>query len=195
MITFPEDQKLISDYLQGDKKSFTLLVQKHKQRVLAKLKMIVKDFATAEDLTQETFLKAHKILVSNRYNEKGQFLPWILRIAHNAAIDHIRKQNRNPLVLIDNTSEYLSSLHFYEPSNHKQESLQDIRIERLKYWANKLPENQKEIVMMRGFLGMSFQDIADETGVSINTALGRMRYAIISLRKNMLDKKMQNHSA
>ena len=185
MINFQKDQTLISNFLKGEKKSFSELVKKHKHRILSKLQLIVKDTGLAEDLMQETFLKAHQVISEGRYNEKGQFLPWILRIAHNKAIDSIRKQKRNPLVFIDHSSEYISGLHFYELNNKEDNFLQS-RIRELEYWINKLPKNQQEVVRMRGFLGMSFQDIADETGVSINTALGRMRYAIMTLKKNMV---------
>jgi RNA polymerase sigma-70 factor (ECF subfamily) len=138
----------------------------------------------AEDLLQDTFIKAITTIKTNRYNEEGKFLPWIVRIAHNLAIDYFRKEKRYPTVILEDGSNVFNTLNFSEDS---AESIQ-IKMEtheKLKEMIQKLPEQQKEVLLMRHYADMSFQEIAEATGVSINTALGRMRYALINLRKQM----------
>jgi RNA polymerase sigma-70 factor (ECF subfamily) len=146
--------------------------------------LIVKDSYIAEDLLQDTFIKAITTIKTNRYNEEGKFLPWIVRIAHNLAIDYFRKEKRYPTVILEDGSNVFNTLNFSEDS---AESIQ-IKMEtheKLKEMIQKLPEQQKEVLLMRHYADMSFQEIAEATGVSINTALGRMRYALINLRKQM----------
>jgi RNA polymerase sigma-70 factor (ECF subfamily) len=180
-----DDGTLVSRYIKGDEKAFQSLLQRHKSRVYTTIYLIVKDTYLAEDLLQDTFVKAITTIKSGRYNEEGKFLPWILRIAHNLAIDYFRRDKRYPTIILEDGSNVFNTLDFSEDS---AESIQ-IRNEshaRLREMIQRLPEQQREVLMMRHYGEMSFQEIADATGVSINTALGRMRYALINLRKQML---------
>lgn len=178
------DGALVSLYRNGNEKAFELLVRRHKSKIYTTIYLIVKDSYVAEDLLQDTFIKAVTTIKTERYNEEGKFLPWILRIAHNLAVDYFRKEKRYPTVILEDGSNVFNALNFSEDS---AESVQ-IRLEthaRLKEMILKLPEQQREVLMMRHYADMSFQEIAEATGVSINTALGRMRYALINLRKQM----------
>ncbi|MBK0404460.1 sigma-70 family RNA polymerase sigma factor [Adhaeribacter sp. BT258] len=178
------DSELVSLYITGNEKAFEILVNRHKNRVFTSIMLIVKDEDVAEDLLQDSFIKAIHTMKGGRYNEEGKFSSWISRIAHNLAIDHFRKEKRNPTIQLEDNIKAFNSLSYAEDS---AEALQ-IREEtfaRLKAMIELLPENQKEVLIMRHYADMSFQEIADATGVSINTALGRMRYALINLRKKM----------
>jgi RNA polymerase sigma-70 factor (ECF subfamily) len=146
--------------------------------------LIVKDTYTAEDLLQDTFIKAIHTMKSRRYNEEGKFSSWICRIAHNLAIDYFRKEKRNPTIEMEDGSYVFNSLAFAEESIEALQIKEDTH-KRLRELIQQLPEAQKEVLIMRHYADMSFQEIAETTGVSINTALGRMRYALINLRKKM----------
>ncbi|GAL84420.1 MAG: sigma-70 family RNA polymerase sigma factor [Sporocytophaga sp.] len=178
------DAKLVSLYISGDENSFAQLLKRHKAKVYTTIYLIVKDQYIAEDLLQETFIKAIKKLKSGDYNEEGKFLPWIVRIAHNLAIDYFRREKRYPTIIMEDGSNIFNSLDFSEDST---ESLQikDETHAILRKLIQTLPEPQREVLLMRHYGEMSFQEIADATGVSINTALGRMRYALINLRKKL----------
>jgi len=179
------DSQLVSLYQQGNEEAFKSLLLRHKSRVYTAIYLIVKDRYVAEDLLQETFIKAVNTIKSGRYNEEGKFLPWICRIAHNMAIDYFRKEKRSPEIVLEDGNSVFNSLQF---SGNTME-LQEIGRENKKWLrlcVKELPTEQKQVLIMRHFLDMSFQEIADRTGVSINTALGRMRYALINLRKMML---------
>ncbi|MDJ1506727.1 RNA polymerase sigma factor [Xanthocytophaga agilis] len=178
------DSVLVTLYKNGNEKAFELLVKRYKSKVYTAIYLIVKDSYTAEDLLQDTFIKAVTTIKSGRYNEEGKFLPWLLRIAHNLAIDYFRREKRYPTIVMEDGSNVFDTLEFSEDS---AESIQ-IRQEtynRLRDMIDNLPSVQKEVLIMRHYNDMSFQEIADATGVSINTALGRMRYALINLRKQM----------
>ena len=178
------DSELVSLYIAGDEKAFEILVNRHKNRVFTSIMLIVKDTDVAQDLLQDSFIKAIHTRKGGRYNEEGKFSSWISRIAHNLAIDYFRKEKRNPTTQLEDNIKAFNSLTYAEDS---AEALQ-IREEtfaRLKDMIELLPENQKEVLIMRHYADMSFQEIAEATGVSINTALGRMRYALINLRKKM----------
>lgn len=178
------DCELISQYKNGNEYAFETLVERHKQRIFTTIYLIVKDQFTAEDLLQETFIKAIKTIQSGRYNEEGKFLPWISRIAHNMAIDHFRKSKRYPMIVMEDGSNVFNTLDFAEDSYESQQIKQETYA-RLRDLIQTLPDTQREVLMMRHYMQMSFQEIAETTGVSINTALGRMRYALINLRKRM----------
>jgi RNA polymerase sigma factor (sigma-70 family) len=178
------DSALVSLYIAGNENAFELLVNRHKNKVFTTILLIVKDTDTAEDLLQDTFIKGIHTMKSGRYNEEGKFSSWICRIAHNLAIDFFRKEKRSPMINIEDSSNIFNTLSFSE------ESIESIQIkeethERLRELIQQLPEAQKEVLIMRHYADMSFQEIAETTGVSINTALGRMRYALINLRKKM----------
>ncbi len=178
------DSKLVSLYKNGDEKAFEELVGRHKNKVFTTILLIVKDHYIAEDLLQDTFIKAIKTIKSGKYNEQGKFLPWISRIAHNLAIDYFRKDKRYPSVLMDENTNLLNTLRLAEDSIESSQIKKETYT-RLRVLIQKLPEKQREVLIMRHYAEMSFQEIADATNVSVNTALGRMRYALINLRKQM----------
>ncbi|MEK0441999.1 MAG: hypothetical protein RL403_977 [Bacteroidota bacterium] len=180
----PDDSVLITLYRNGNEAAFNLLVDRYHSKVFTTIFLIVKDQDVAEDLLQDVFVKVLHTLSSDKYNEEGKFQPWVMRIAHNLAIDHFRKAKRYPTILLEDGSNVFNSLNFAEDSSEEQR----IKEETLAYVRNlidELPEAQKEVVIMRHYLDMSFQEIAEQTGVSINTALGRMRYALNHIRKKM----------
>jgi RNA polymerase sigma-70 factor (ECF subfamily) len=144
----------------------------------------VKDQYIAEDLLQETFIKVVNTIKNGKYNEEGKFLPWVMRIAHNLAIDHFRKAKRYPTIIMEDGSSVFNTLQFSEESFETQQIKKETH-KKLRNLIKELPSSQKEVLIMRHYMQMSFQEIADATGVSINTALGRMRYALINLRKKM----------
>jgi RNA polymerase sigma factor (sigma-70 family) len=175
------DSQLVSLYQNGNEEAFEMLLHRHKSRIYTAIYLIVKDRYTAEDLLQETFVKAINTIRDGRYNEEGKFLPWISRIAHNLAIDHFRKKKRYPEVVLEDGSRVFNSLNFAEDSMESKQIEKETQ-SKLRGYIKELPVEQKQVLIMRHFLQMSFQEIADRTDVSINTALGRMRYALINHR-------------
>jgi RNA polymerase sigma factor (sigma-70 family) len=178
------DSKLVSLYKNGSEEAFEQLLNRHKSRVFTTIYLIVKDNYVAEDLLQETFIKAIRTIKDGRYNEEGKFLPWIMRIAHNMAIDNFRKEKRYPTVILEDGSSVFNTLKFAEESIETEHIKQETHA-KLRQLIEELPDAQKEVLVMRHYMDMSFQEISETTGVSINTALGRMRYALINLRKKM----------
>lgn len=178
------ESELVSAYIRGDQNAFNILVERYKSKIYTTIYLVVKDQYVAEDLMQDTFIKAIKTLKNGRYNEEGKFLPWILRIAHNLAIDYFRRAKRYPSVVFEDGSNVFNTLNFSEHSIEDKQVRKETH-EHLRDLIKKLPDQQREVLIMRHYEEMSFQEIADSTGVSINTALGRMRYALINLRKMM----------
>jgi RNA polymerase sigma factor (sigma-70 family) len=183
------DSQLVALYQKGNEEAFEMLLHRHKSRIYSAIYLIVKDRYVAEDLLQETFIKAINTIKGDRYNEEGKFAPWISRIAHNLAIDHFRRGKRYPEVVLEDGSRVFDSIQFAEESYEDVQVMKENRT-RLREMVKQLPEEQKQVLIMRHYLQMSFQEIADRTGVSINTALGRMRYALINLRKKMTTSKI-----
>jgi RNA polymerase sigma-70 factor (ECF subfamily) len=179
------DQKLVSQYIKGNEEAFAQLVKRHKSRVYTTINLIVKDRYLAEDLLQETFIKAINTIKTGRYNEEGKFLPWIVRIAHNLAVDHFRRVKRYPTIIMEDGSPIFNTIQFSEDSFENIQIVKDTH-DKLKNLIQELPLAQKEVLVMRHYMKMSFKEIAETTGVSINTTLGRMRYALINLRKKMI---------
>lgn len=179
------DSALVSLYIAGNEGAFEQLVNRHKNKVYTTILLIVKDSYTAEDLMQDAFIKAIHTMKGGRYNEEGKFSSWICRIAHNLAIDHFRKEKRSPVITLEDGSNVFNNMSFSEDSAESLQIKEDTHA-RLRELIQTLPQSQREVLMMRHYAEMSFQEIADATGVSINTALGRMRYALINLRKKML---------
>lgn len=180
----PKDSELIAQYRNGSEAAFELLVDRYRSRVYSTIFMIVKEQGVAEDLLQDVFVKVVQTLNSDKYNEEGKFQPWLMRIGHNLAIDHFRKMKRYPSVVMEDGSNIFNTLLFAE------ENVEDIKVKEethamLRRLVDELPENQKQVLIMRHYMDLSFQEIAEQTGVSINTALGRMRYALINLRKKL----------
>ena len=178
----PNDASLISDYLSGSELALEKLINRHQLRIFNFINSKVNDRDIAEDLFQDTFIKVVKTLKNGVYNEEGKFLPWIMRIAHNLIIDHFRRSNRIPSL---ETKEDFDIFQMIGDGSLNVESLlvNDQIVADLQRLVQELPEDQKEVLQMRLYRDMSFKEIAEQTKVSINTALGRMRYAIINLRK------------
>ncbi len=184
--TTVSDSALVSLYIAGNENAFEQLVNRHKNKVYTTILLIVKDTYTAEDLMQDAFIKAIHTMKGGRYNEEGKFSSWICRIAHNLAIDFFRKEKRSPMITLEDGSNVFNTMAFAETSAEDLQIKEDTHA-RLRELIQTLPQSQREVLMMRHYADMSFQEIADATGVSINTALGRMRYALINLRKKMLN--------
>lgn len=183
------DQELVRRYIKGDESAFETLILRHKQRIYTYVYMMVKDEQLAEDVFQDTFIKVIRTLKSGKYNEEGKFLPWVMRIAHNLVIDYFRKSRKMPTVSgggPDSDFDIFSVIKRSDP-NVEDDLIQDKIFSDVRELVDRLPEEQREVVKMRHFMGMSFKDIADSSDVSINTALGRMRYALINLRKMIED--------
>ena len=178
------DRELLLLYKQGDEQAFSMLLERHKDRVYTTVYLIVKDKYLAEDLLQEVFIKAITMIKADRYKDEGKFLSWILRIAHNMAIDQYRKAKRSPIIMMEDGSNIFNTLAFSETSFEDVQIKQDTH-DLLKVLIKELQDSQREVLVMRHYMQMSFQEIAASTNVSINTALGRMRYALINLRKKL----------
>ncbi|MFA5298258.1 MAG: sigma-70 family RNA polymerase sigma factor [Lutibacter sp.] len=176
------DSVLVNNYINGNEKSLEILIIRHKQRIFSFILSKVLDREAAEDIFQDTFIKVINTLKRGAYNEEGKFLPWVMRIAHNLIIDHFRRNKRLPK--FNNTDDFdifdVLSDEMLSVENQiiKEQILEDVR-----KLVEELPEDQKEVLLMRMYKDMSFKEIAENTDVSINTALGRMRYALINLRK------------
>jgi len=183
------DSCLISLYSKGNEEAMSILVDRHKSRIFTTIYLIVKDRYIAEDILQDVFIKTINIIKQKKYNEQGKFLPWILRIAHNQAIDHFRKEKRNPKITLADGSDIFNCLKFSEDFSESERLSKDSK-KFLKKTIENLPEKQKQVLIMRHYMDMSFQEIAEATNVSINTALGRMRYALITLRKKIKPKQI-----
>ena len=181
------DQELIGKYLAGYEPALEKLIRRHKTRVYAYILMVVKDKELAEDLFQDTFIKVINTFRSGQYKEEGKFIQWVMRIAHNLIIDYFRKAKRIPIV--ENNDDYDIFDKVKIPVESVEEQLITEQIHRdVKKLIDYLPSEQKEVLVMRHYGDMSFKDIAEVTNVSINTALGRMRYALINLRKLVKEK-------
>ena len=176
------DSLLVSQYLSGSEPALEMLINRHQARIFNFINSKVNDRDTAEDIFQDTFIKVIRTLKGGQYNEEGKFLPWVMRIAHNLVIDFFRKNNRMPKV--KNTEEFDIFQFISDNSPNVEHSLvQEQVVKDLQKLVQELPEDQKEVLIMRLYRDISFKEIAENTNVSINTALGRMRYAIINLRK------------
>ncbi len=184
------DKELVQRYIRGDEVALERLLAMHKDKVFGYIMKLVKDLALAEDIFQDTFIKVIKTLKSGNYNEEGKFLPWVMRIAHNLVIDHFRKNKR--MQMVHSTEEYnvFDTIKGEDPSI--EDELFDDQVKNdLKKLIEYLPEEQKSVLKMRLYFQMSFKEISEETNVSINTALGRMRYALINLRKMIKENNIE----
>lgn len=176
------DRQLIKLYLSGDEGAFESLLNRHQQKIFSKIFFIVRDTDLANDLFQDTFIKVINTLRSGKYNEEGKFLPWVMRIAHNLAIDHFRRNKKMRMVRTTDEFDVFETLH--SDDLHAEDAMVQNQIyQDVQHLLGFLPDDQQKVLGMRIQRDLSFQEIADETGVSINTALGRMRYALINLRK------------
>ena len=184
------DQKLLNCYLSGDRNAISQLIERHSRRVRDYIQLMVKDGDVADDIFQETFIKAVRVIDEGRYTDNGRFLSWILRIAHNQVIDHFRAQKQNrQLNEAEAGYDVLGTLRLAERTVEDEIVCEQIASD-VRRMVELLPDEQREVVMMRYYSGLSFKEIAEQTGVSINTALGRMRYALINLRKMSKEKNL-----
>jgi len=182
------DNELVQRFIAGDQNSLEILIQRHKGRVFSYILLIVKKQELAEDIFQETFIKVIRSLKRGKYTENGKFVSWVLRISHNLIIDHFRKEKLKGIVSNDSLDiDIFNSQKFSEDTIEDQMVNTQILSE-VKDLIQELPEDQQQVIVMRHYLDLSFKEIAEQTDVSINTALGRMRYALINLRK-LVDKK------
>ncbi len=180
------DANLVSNYIKGEESALEILINRHKQKVYSFIYSKVFDRDIAEDIFQDTFIKVIKTLKRGSYNEEGKFLPWVMRISHNLVIDFFRKNKRMPK--FDNAGEFSIFSVLSDTSLNAEKSIIKEQVETdVRRLVDELPQDQKEVLLMRIYNDMSFKEISDRTGVSINTALGRMRYALINLRK-IIDK-------
>ncbi|MFB1021434.1 MAG: sigma-70 family RNA polymerase sigma factor [Vicingaceae bacterium] len=184
---FQSDQALIRQYLDGKESAFEILLNRYKTRVFSYIMFTIRDETLANDIFQETFMKAIKTLKKGGYNEEGKFLPWVNRIAHNLIIDHFRRNKKYPTTNGGPDFDIFDIIPD-ESKTVEEAAIQDQLLDDVKKLVHNLTQDQKEVLMMRMYFDMSFKEIAERTNVSINTALGRMRYALINLRK-MAEKK------
>ena len=177
------DQVLLNRYLSGDRSAISQLIDRHSTRVRDYIRMMVRDRDVADDILQETLIKVVRVIDEGRYADTGKFLSWVLRIAHNQVIDYFRSQKGSRTVSEAEAGyNVLGTLRFAERTVEDRMVSEQIEAD-IRRLIDCLPEEQREVVVMRYYAGMSFQEIAEQTEVSINTALGRMRYALINLRK------------
>ena len=184
------DRVLLNNYLSGDRSAISELIERHSQRVRSYIGMMVKDDDVADDIFQETFIKAVKVIDEGRYSDSGKFLSWVLRIAHNRVLDYFRRE-KSSRQLNESEAGYdvLGTLRFAEPN--AEDRLVHSEIENsVRQLIDLLPEEQQEVVRLRYYSKLSFAEIAEQTEVSINTALGRMRYALINLRRMIQEKNI-----
>lgn len=183
------DHALIQLYLAGDCEALTDLIERYKEKIFTSILLLVKDKYLAEDIFQDTFIKIIDTLNSGRYSDEGKFLPWAMRIAHNLCIDHFRRVKRRPAIKTSDDRDLFEVLNFSE-AGADERMIQSQSNSRVRKLLDMLPQDQKEVIIMRHFAELSFKDIARITDCSINTALGRMRYGLINLRKLMTEKQI-----
>jgi RNA polymerase sigma factor (sigma-70 family) len=187
------DNELVQLYIGGNEESLSVLLHRHKRKIFSSIIVVVKDHQLAEDIFQDTFFKVIQTLKKGQYSEEGKFLPWVIRIARNLIIDHFRRAKKMPPVpvYINEEGEEISVFNSLASSNSDQQNLELKRFKKsIRSLINELPNDQREVVLMRMYYDMSFKEISDFTGVSINTALGRMRYALFNLKKMIEERKM-----
>jgi RNA polymerase sigma-70 factor (ECF subfamily) len=184
------DYELVERFVKGEQFCFEKLITRHKSKVYAYISLYIRDQALVEDIFQDTFLKVIQSVKSGRYSDNGKFLSWVMRIAHNLIIDHFRRlKQMNTISNDDYESDIFNSKQFAE------ENVEDLMVKKqihqdIRKMISKLPDDQREVVILRHYAGLSFKEIAEVTQVSINTALGRMRYALINMRKLMEEKNI-----
>lgn len=177
-----QDSSLVKDYIKGNEKALEILIKRHQQKLYSFIYSKIQDRDSTEDIFQDTFIKVIRTLKKGHYNEEGKFLSWVMRIAHNLVIDYFRKNNRMPMFSGSDDFDIFSVIGDGE-LNAEAKIIKSQILNDVKNLVDELPEKQKEVLIMRIYNDLSFNEISENTGVSINTALGRMRYALINLRK------------
>jgi RNA polymerase sigma factor (sigma-70 family) len=184
------DQDLVQAYIEGDQSAIETLINRHRSKVYTYILLTIKNQQLAEDLFQETFIKVIQSLRDGKYRDNGRFLSWVIRIAHNLIIDHFRKEKQMNSVSNDDTEvDLFNSRKLCDKNIEEMMVTRQIKAE-LRMLINELPADQREVVLLRHYGELSFKEIAEQTHVSINTALGRMRYALINLRKMIREKDL-----
>lgn len=183
------DTELIRSFQEGDTEAFEVLIYRYKDKIYSSILFFVKDNYLAEDLFQDVFIKIIDTLKNKRYTEEGKFLPWALRIAHNLCVDYFRKVKRSPAIKTSDNKDIFDVINIYE-DGADQKIMQSQSHDRVRKMLELLPEEQREIIVLRHYANLSFKEIAQITNCSINTALGRMRYGLINLRKMMAEKQI-----
>ena len=183
------EQELVQLYLKGNTEALSNLVSRYKDRIYTAIFLLVKDKYLAVDLFQDVFIRVIDSLKAKGYSNEGKFLPWALRIAHNLCVDHFRKIKRTPSITISDDRDIFEVLNFSEP-NAETRLIQSQLHERVRKMIDLLPEDQREVIILRHYADLSFKEIASITKCSTNTALGRMRYGLINMRKMTLEKKI-----
>jgi RNA polymerase sigma-70 factor (ECF subfamily) len=183
------DHELINSFNAGNVNAFEALVLRHKEKLFTSIFFLVKDKYLAEDIFQDVFIRIIDTIKSGRYTEEGKFLPWAMRIAHNLCVDYFRKVKRTPTIKNSDDQDIFEVLNFTEDSA-EDKMIKKQSHNRVKDMLDQLPEDQREVIILRHYADMSFKEIAEITNCSINTALGRMRYGLINLRKMMVAKQI-----
>ena len=183
------DQQLIHLYVNGDSDAFSTIVLRYKEKIFTSIYLLVKDRYLAEDFFQEVFIKVIDTLRAGKYTDEGKFLPWAMRIAHNMCVDHFRKVKRTPTIKTSDDKDIFEVLNFFEPGAD-QKMMANQSHDRVRRLVDMLPEDQREVIILRHYADLSFKEISALTNCSINTALGRMRYGLINLRKMMTEKQI-----
>ena len=185
------DQTLVEQFIAGDSKSFEVLIERHRNRLFSYIYYTVKNRHKAEDIFQEAYIKAITSMLEGRYSESGRFLPWITRIAHNLIIDHFRQEKQLNICSTDSFTVPVLNSSKYSDSTIEDELVREQIYSDVRNLVDYLPEEQKEVILLRHYGDLSFKEISEHTGVSINTALGRMRYALINLRRLIKENGIQ----
>jgi RNA polymerase sigma factor (sigma-70 family) len=183
------DQQLIHLYVEGNADALATIVMRYKEKIYTSIYLLVKDKYLTEDIFQDVFIRIIDTLKGGRYTDEGKFLPWAMRIAHNMCVDHFRKVKRSPTIKTSDDRDIFEVLNFSEPGAD-QKMMNGQSHERIRKMVDMLPEDQREVIILRHYADLSFKEIADLTKCSINTALGRMRYGLINLRKLMTEKQI-----
>jgi RNA polymerase sigma-70 factor (ECF subfamily) len=188
-LTSLTDNQLVNLYINGNSDALSVLVTRYKDKIYNSIYLLVKDKYLAEDMFQDVFIRIIDTLRSGRYTDEGKFLPWALRIAHNMCVDHFRKVKRTPAIKTSDDQDIFEVLNFNEPgAEHKM--MQRQSHDTVRKMIDQLPEDQREVIVMRHYADLSFKEIAELTNCSINTALGRMRYGLLNLRKMMTENQI-----
>ncbi|MFT3845004.1 MAG: sigma-70 family RNA polymerase sigma factor [Lacibacter sp.] len=183
------DQQLVHLFKDGDTEAMETLVLRHKDKLFTSIILLVKDKYLAEDLFQDMFIKIIDTVRNNRYTEEGKFLPWAMRIAHNLCVDYFRKVKRTPTIKTSDNHDIFEVLNFSN-DNAEEKMMKNQSYDRIRRMLDLLPEEQREVIVLRHYADLSFKEIASLTNCSINTALGRMRYGLINMRKMMMEKQI-----
>src|SRR4051794_20341314 len=188
-LNFATDNELVKSFQEGNNAALEVLVNRHKDKIFTSISILVKDKYLAEDLFQDVFIKIIDTLRANRYNEEGKFLPWAMRIAHNLCVDHFRKVKRTPTITTSDDRDIFEVINITEEGADKT-MIQGQIHNSVRSVLDMLPEDQREVIILRHYADLSFKEIAKMTGCSINTALGRMRYGLLNMRKIIAEKQI-----